>query len=389
MNYKRFENENEIAYIFRVCDAKDNIGSWEDVKNIINETLGYQRTSSAYRKMYQSFKKVYEVHMDKLTDDQKLLAEIKEQRYLLEKEKVKCRDERNALTRVKADAARQESLKDIFERKIEAFEKYEAPEMVISSSDCDAVIHLTDLHAGIAIDNFWNEYSSKIMVQRLREYSSRAKQIIDRHGCKTCYLVISGDLISGNIHFNLRIENRENIVEQIISVSEAISQFAADIAKAVDNLHIVAVSGNHGRATANKDMHLKGENFDELIPFYMKAKLSNYENVHFIKNSVDESIGTFFIKNKLAYVVHGDKDAPNNVVQRLTMMTGRKPDYVFAGHRHTNGITTVYDTKVIESGCLSGTDNFAIDNRLTNKPEQMIAICDENGLVCAYDVKLK
>ena len=140
MNFKRYENENEIAYIFRVCDAKDSIGSWEDVKVIINETLGYNRTSSAYRKMYQSFKRVYDVHMDKLTDDQKLLAEIKEQRQLLEKDMVKIRDERAAYNRAVASAARKESLKDIFKYKLEAYEKIEVPEVTLTENGCDMVV---------------------------------------------------------------------------------------------------------------------------------------------------------------------------------------------------------------------------------------------------------
>lgn len=389
MNFKRYENENEIAYIFRVCDAKDSIGSWEDVKVIINETLGYNRTSSAYRKMYQSFKRVYDVHMDKLTDDQKLLAEIKEQRQLLEKDMVKIRDERAAYNRAVASAARKESLKDIFKYKLEAYEKIEVPEVTLTENGCDMVVHLTDIHAGIWINNYWNEYNTRVMRERLREYAAKVKQIAERHKCETCYVVCGGDLVSGNIHFNLRVENRENVVEQIISVSETISEFIAEIAKCFGKVKVINVAGNHSRATANKDAHVKGENFDELIPFYCKAKLQNCSHIEFVKNEIDESIGKFYVKDKLAYAVHGDKDNPQTVVQKLTLVTGKQPAYVFAGHRHTNALTTVYDTKVIESGCLSGVDNFAVDNRLMNKPEQTVAICDKNGLVCTYDIRFR
>jgi DNA polymerase II small subunit/DNA polymerase delta subunit B len=69
------------------------------------------------------------------------------------------------------------------------------------------------------------------------------------------------------------------------------------------------------------------------------------------------------------------------------MIFGVKPDIVLLGHRHTNGLTTVFDTKVIQSGCVSGSDNFCLDNRLKNKPEQTVSVVDENGLVCVYDVK--
>lgn len=389
MNYKRYENENEIAYIYRICEQKEAIGTWEDVKDILNENLGYTRTSSAYRKVYQSFNRIYTANAEIFSKDQQLLEDIKMQRHLMELEAIKCRDERSALRREVTRKARKESLYDLFERKIAAFEKYEVSPVTVSESECDMVVHLTDVHAGICIDNYWNTYNSKILVERLRQYAADVEQIKNRHNCKKCYLVMSGDLISGLIHFGVRIENRENVVEQIICVSEAIAQFIADIAKLFDEIQVVSVAGNHSRAVANKDNHIKGEDFDNLVPFYLKAKLQNYTNVKFVKNEIDESIGKFYIKNNLVYVVHGDKDSPQNVVQKLTMMTGKKPDLVYMGHRHTNAVTTVYDTKVIESGCLSGTDNFAINNRLSNKPEQTVTICNEDGLVCTYDIRLK
>lgn len=387
MSYKRYENENEIAYIYRICEQKEAIGTWEDVKEILNENLGYNRTSSAYRKVYQDFNRIFLINNEMFSKDQKLLEDIKAQRHLMELEKIKCRDERNALEREKVKKARKESLLDLFERKIEAFEKYDVETVTSANSECDMVVHLTDIHAGIAIDNYWNTYNSKILVHRLRKYAAEIGKIKERHDCKKCYLVMSGDLISGLIHFGVRVENRENVVEQIICVSEAIAQFIAEIAKLFKEVQVISVAGNHSRAVANKNDRIKGEDFDNLVPFYLKAKLQNYTNVKFIKNEIDESIGKFYVKNNLAYVVHGDKDNPQNVVQKLTMMTGKKPDLVYMGHRHTNAITTVYDTKVIESGCLSGTDNFAIDNRLANKPEQTVTICSEQGLVCTYDIR--
>ena len=75
------------------------------------------------------------------------------------------------------------------------------------------------------------------------------------------------------------------------------------------------------------------------------------------------------------------------LVQKFTMLFDVKPDLVYLGHRHTNAMETVYDTKVIQSGCLSGTDNYALSKRLRNKPEQTISVITENGLECLYDIK--
>ena len=70
------------------------------------------------------------------------------------------------------------------------------------------------------------------------------------------------------------------------------------------------------------------------------------------------------------------------------MMFGEKPDIVLLGHRHTNGMTTVFDTKVIESGCVSGTDNYAQSIRKCNKPEQTVSVINNDGLLCLYDIQL-
>ena len=70
------------------------------------------------------------------------------------------------------------------------------------------------------------------------------------------------------------------------------------------------------------------------------------------------------------------------------MMFGIKPDIVYLGHRHTNGLSTVFGSRVIESGSLIGTNNYAQDIRKVSKPEQTVSVVDENGLVCLYDIIL-
>ena len=85
---------------------------------------------------------------------------------------------------------------------------------------------------------------------------------------------------------------------------------------------------------------------------------------------------------------HGDKDQPETVVQKFTLFFNKRPDIIYLGHRHSNGLKTVYDVKVIESGCVSGSDQFCMDKRLRNSPEQTISVITKNGLDCLYNVIL-
>ena len=102
---------------------------------------------------------------------------------------------------------------------------------------------------------------------------------------------------------------------------------------------------------------------------------------------IEESIAMFNVRGNVVMSSHGDKDQPSSVVQKFTLLFGIRPSIVYLGHRHTNGLSTVYNTKVIESGTLSGTDNYALDLRLNSRPSQTISVITNDGLDCLYDVK--
>ena len=253
--------------------------------------------------------------------------------------------------------------------------------------DNDLLCHFTDLHAGIEIENWKNTFNENVLVNRVNKYILKIAEIKETHGSDSCYLVI-GEILSGLIHNNLRLQNNMDLMQQFKFVSEVISTMLTKLSALFNEVYVYTTPGNHSRIVAKKEDSLDGENMDVLLPFYLKARLQNIENIHIMDNTVEPEIAMFSIRGNAVFAAHGHKDSPSNVVQNFTMMFGIKPDIVLLGHRHTNGLTTVYDTKVIESGCISGTDSYALSLRKTNKPEQTISVVDENGLVCVYDVKL-
>lgn len=68
-DWLRKEDESEYAYIYRIGNIKEQIGSWQDVADLLNYQLGYQYTESKYRKDYAAFCKLFEANRDKLTDN--------------------------------------------------------------------------------------------------------------------------------------------------------------------------------------------------------------------------------------------------------------------------------------------------------------------------------
>lgn len=390
-DYKRHENEGVLEYEYRICGCKDQIGTWQDVADLLNEQLNQEYTESKYRKQYQEMSKIVTIKPQITCDESELLEEIKEQRRLLEKAKIQMRDERNEVSRLYRENARRESFSDMIKRCIEGYEPagFSCFRFDPSNSDTtEMIVPISDLHFGVNINNMYNIYNKDIASDRLSRYLGKVLEIARRHNTENVSVVLLGDQISGLIHTSLRLENNENVIKQTMDAAELISNYIYTMSPHFKKVSVYSVSGNHSRLQPEKALNQKGEDLDKFIPFYVKAKLQNCNNVTIYNNTIDESVASFICKNMLVYAVHGDRDSISNVVQKLTMMTGNKPDIVYMGHLHTNQYMTVYDTKVIQSGCISGSDSYCMDNRLRSKPEQAVSVIGNSGLECVYDVTL-
>lgn len=391
-DYKRRKEEGILEYEYRICGYKDQIGTWQDVADLLNEQLGQEYTESKYRKQYQEMSKIVAIKDSTTCSESELLEEIKEQRRLLEKAKIQMRDERNEVSRLYRENARRESFSDMIKRCIEGYEpagftcfRFDS----LNTSTTDMIVPISDLHFGVNINNMYNTYNRDVASDRLSRYLGKVLEIAKRHNAEDVNVVLLGDQISGLIHTSLRLENNENVIKQTMDAAELISNYIYTLSSHFKTVSVYSVSGNHSRLQPEKAINQKGEDLDKFIPFYVKAKLQNCSNVIVQDNTIDESVASFVCKNMLVYAVHGDRDSIGNVVQKLTMMTGAKPDIVYMGHLHTNQYMTVYDTKVIQSGCISGSDSYCMDNRLRSKPEQAVSVIGDNGLECVYDVTLE
>ena len=394
MEFKRLENESDEELIYRVCSQKDAIGTWDDVKDVLNELLDCDYGESTYRKKFQAFQKLMQANEHKFLDDDNYIKELRLERQELAKEKQKLSDERTELNRQIREQARKESYLDMVKNVLcdntQPFEfnlnKNKIEDLCILSNK-DLIVHITDVHTGIFIDNFKNHFDEDILKKRIEKYTSKIIEIQELHKAENCYIIAS-ELISGLIHNNLRLQNNLDLMEQFKLVSLLIATMIKELVSHFNEIYVYTVEGNHSRIVAKKEDSLQGENMDILFPFYLEAKLQNYPSVHIEENTICQDIAIFNVRGNNVFASHGDKDAPSSVVQNYTMMFGVKPNLVYLGHRHTNGMTTVYDTKVIESGCVSGTDQYALSIRKCNRPEQTISVIDENGLVCLYDIQL-
>lgn len=391
--WQRENNETDEALIYRICSHKDEIGNWQDVADVLNNLLNVYYSESKYRKQYHRMLLEEDEHIEQ--QEQKTENhEIKEDdKYFLElkKEKQKLSDLRVELNRVIREEARKESYADMIKKivatNVPQIDLSPIADKQIFSNHNDLIVHLTDIHTGIEIDNFKNQFNEEILKQRLQHYAEQIITIQNTHQSENCYIII-GEVLSGIIHNELRIQNNMDMMQQFKYVCELITQMILTLRSHFDNIYVYVTEGNHSRISPKKEDSLKGENMDILVPFYLQARFMQAEDVHIYENSDPIEIARFHVRGHLVMAAHGDRDTVENVVQNWTMMFGEKPDLVYLGHRHTNAMKTVYDTKVIQSGCVSGSDEYAVDIRKTNKAEQTVSVVGNDGLICLYDITL-
>lgn len=394
------KQESDITnehYIYRIGKLIDEgkLPHWKNISDIINNELGIDEENkmneSSFRKPYQYLKRFLNAGVLSDYEDDKYLNELRQTIFELKKEQVKTRDERNEINKLARETAREEKFKhqllNSIENHVHSPLDYKDKDMsyIDNDGDNDLIISLFDVHNGIEIDNSFNKYNKEVLEYRLGDYLDKIFEIQQRHKSKNAYVILS-ELLSGNIHPTLRIQNNQDLIEQFLTVIDFMSDFIAELTYRFDKVTIAIAPGNHSRINANKKESLSHENMDHFVIPYLKAKLQNFKNIKYIDNDFEHSIAIFHVRGNLVYASHGDKDNPQNAIQKLTMFTGRKPKLYYCGHRHYNAMSTVYDSKVIQSGALSGTDEYCLDNRLKNRPEQTISVINDNGLECLYDV---
>lgn len=364
---------------------------WQEIIDKYNLDIHYDTLRKATQTIFGgAFVSEYFKQKQASAKDDSYLAEIREQKQEIRKEKQKLFDERAAYNKVLREQGRRESMYDIVKRAIEdyRYERFDYTPTIIEDSDNDAIIHLTDVHCGVDIESPFNVFNSNILEQRLKKYLNEIFEIQKTYNSQNAYLILGGDLIQGLIHTNARIEAKENVVEQIMKVSDYISNFIFELSKIFQNVEVHTTAGNHSRSTASKEEAIRKENFDLLVPYACKKDLKFVENVKFVDNYLECDIAHFMVRGHSIYATHGDKDTKNNVVYHMTQFARKAnlplPDICYLGHRHTNGLTTVDDVKVIESGCVDGMDGYAIDKRLVGTPEQTVTIITEKRRIKAF-----
>lgn len=379
----RLQNETDKDFFIRLCRQKDTYRlTWQEIADIINSECGYCYGADKYRK--DAYKLAQEIEESEETFPEVSVPSAEEFDYLVKAKlaKMQASDERVQANAIYRRLSREESIKEIAKEVAElAAQSY--PLIPYSISDWDgigdeeAILELSDWHYGININSPYNRYNPDIAKERITALRDEVIKVINNRKISRLHVVNLGDLIAGRIHLELRINSRFDVITQIINVSELLAEFLYDIIVECKGCFIDYYStlDNHSRIEPNKKDSLDLESLARITDWYLKERFNKLElPIMFHDNKFGDDIVTFTSLGHNIIAVHGDKDKPSEVVERLSLMTKDYYDLCLTAHLHHFSANEVNQTVIVSNGSVMGTDAFAQRLRLSATPSQNLII---------------
>lgn len=395
MDIRKTENETDLQYHKRIIFGKleDKTLADIDYAELSELAYGQKYSSDVARRMFYGSKRTLDlIDASNIATGSagSVMSDIDAQIVELRKERQKFYDERSAYNKVIRDRSRQEELNDILAKSIMDgnLPRLDYTPSYIEASDNDLLVSLNDIHYGMVVNNAWTNYNPDICRQMMRNYLDKIIQIAMTHKSENCVVYNNGDSISGKIHLTIQIANKENVINQVKGVSELISEFLAELSKHFKSVRYVSVAGNHSRIDTKENAPID-ERLDDLIEWYLEARLQGFDNIYFGDyDKFDSTMYVVDVRGQNYAGVHGDFDGTDAKVQAVQTMAGRPLYAVLFGHKHHNRIDEVQGIKTVMAGSFLGMDDFCIQKRIFGKPSQLVCVCDENGIRCSYDIPL-
>lgn len=399
----RRDGETDLQYHRRLVYGKleDKTLSDVDYTELAEAAYGQPYASDVARRMFYGSKRTLDIiereSMAVQTDV--VPADIEARIAEMKVERQKLFDQRAAFNKSVREVARQQELSEIIRNAVESGSLNELSWRVDPSdigtffsqaeeSGRDLLVSLNDIHYGATVDNHWRKYNSSICKSMFEKYLNDVIRIAKESGAENCYIYNAGDAISGSIHRSIQVSNRENVIQQVCGVSELISNFIAELAPYFRHVTYVSVAGNHSRIEANKKDAIVAERLDNLIGWYLEARLQNLPNVTIANDAlIDDTMFMLDIRGKKYVGVHGDFDNTTSSVQAIKAMCGEDMYAILSGHLHHNKIDSICGVKSVMAGSFLGMDEYCVSRRIVGNPEQMVNVVDENGIICSYDIQ--
>jgi hypothetical protein len=365
--FKRLSDEDEIAYIWRICYNKDKIGSWQDVGNLLNEELGHEYTESHYRKMYQNFNTLFNSIKGKFFDDEynKMLDKKKLE---IDKARTKLNTTKIEYNRWLRDDAREELLLEQIIDSIKSIstEPCDIKPIPILKSDKEYCLCIADSHFGkdfklYGLQNeIINEYSPEIFYKRMEIVFNDALEYIEKENINFLKVFNLGDSLDGFLRNSQIWTLRYGVVDSAIIYGKYMAEWFKKLSEKV-RIEYHPTSGNHAELRLLDG--IKGEHLHEDIEKIVNEIIAirNEDNPNF--TLVTNKTGLIFtdVAGFKILGIHGEVKNPVQAIKDFTDIYGANIDIMMTGHKHHgNFINCGFKKQIVGIGSIVGTDDFSI-----------------------------
>lgn len=377
---QRKDNESYLSYVRRVTEAcsdkRITYSEWGDC------VLGVENVYSSdnLRKAFYCVSKMLNKIEDDSIDDDDILEEIEARRDEAFKERCKLQDANREKRKYLREEARFENLLEVVKDSFIEIDVNEYKPIDDKVERKYAIAQWSDWHCGALIDNPFNFYNIDVMVERAEKIRDKVIKYCELHEVTDLVVEINGDMVDGLIHVSSRVEQEEGVIEQIATVTDVLAKLINSMKPYFNSIKVVTTLGNHGRLTPNKSDSSTKENFEMLIPLWLRDKLDGVtiidsKGLDFVQYKVD---------GKVIVVAHGQNDKLVKAIDDFTKMYKVIPSEVHLGHTHSYKDINDCDILTTVNGCLDGADDYALSIRKVTTPSQNLIIYD--GDRCIYSL---
>lgn len=368
MDYKKMNNENEDQYILRICSMKEYQGwTWQQVADILNESLGRNFGESAYRKKVQHFNKMLEANEQSIFKEDEYLKKIENQKLELEKERQKLYTTKVEMQRLIRQEARFEMFYENVKNSIETLPMPKIQRNFEQiNTDKAYLLTIADIHAGAQFDLPTNHYSLEECKRRFSVLLDKTIEYVEKNDISLLHIATLGDDIQGILRVSDLQLNETSVVEATVFVARMIASFINEISAYcyVDYYHVPESNHSQTRNLGTKASELATEDVEYVIGNYISDMLMYNSRVQVNTNFGYDYIEIpIFDYNILA--MHGHTISSVDVALKdMSALHGKLIDFIIVGHLHTGKSVQgnergSYDTEVMICPSFQGTDPFA------------------------------
>ncbi len=392
---KRYEGETEEELLYRVGQRKDEIGTWDDVAALMNMLLGYDYGEAKYRKQYAILKKIYE--NSESCSDEEYLNELQELKQELKSERIKIQTlnlERNKVDRI---GARQELFYEQIGQYIQSREvpKLE-PKYLPRNKRMKYLLGIADIHANAYWKTATNEYSMKIVKDRLSLLLTETISFIREKQLDELNIILLGDLIDGCLRMSNLQAMDSTVSKSVADISDMLIGFLEVLVEKT-HIHINlfdVIYGNHSmpRFLQNYDVR---EDLGYTIHRYIKTGIRNNKNIDMYSPLDGDMYLDFKIWDFDIIGFHGHTEKnQSEAIKNFTIQRRKLYDYSVCGHLHSNQKTGVsldgyHDVENIQFPSFCGDDPYSNSIHKISKGSCMICGFDKDfGFIESHKIIL-